>query len=411
MPELQDIMEQAGAGFIGFGDVASGGVPIVESFEHYELEYAAIRGRVGILHLPQRGVIQLTGADVKGFLHPLVTQDINGMVGGATKRSFQLNQKGRIVADLIVHHGDTSTWLETDVFDIPPLLELLESRLFAEDVIFENCSEQLVCFALHGPATLPLLEAVATGDEATHPQRMVNTPGTHHVLTIAGARVSCYRWDDCGVLGVRLFVPVEKAAEIYSVLLDAVGFDADAPDPVERPEAAATAAQQRRATLRGRPVGWLAYNTARIEAGSPLFHIDFGADSIPGETGLLDEAVSFTKGCYLGQEIVARMKSLGHPKRMLAGIRFEGDALPVAGTPLQEPATDGEPENSGKIIGAVTSSTVSPILGHVPIALAVMKWGKHRPDTPLVALAETTMAKGRVGPIGFMEPQTNTGAL
>lgn len=401
MNDLQPIMERAGAGFIAFG-TGDTAVPIVESFEQYELEYAAIRSRVGILHLPQRGVIQLTGADVKAFLHPLVTQDINAMTGGETRRAFQLNQKGRIIADLVVHHGDLSTWLETDVFDIPPLLELLESRLFAEDVGFENRSGQLTCFALHGPATLPLLEAVASGDGATDPARMINMPGTHHVLTIAGARVSCYRWDDCGVLGVRLFVPVEEAAEVYTRLLDAAGFDGEAPDPLEDTGAAAAAALKRRGTLRGRPIGWLAYNTARIEAGSPLFHIDFGTDSIPGETGLLDDAVSFTKGCYLGQEIVARMKSLGHPKRMLVGIRFEGAALPVAGTPVQQPAAEGEAENSGKVIGAVTSSTISPILGHLPIALGVMKWGKHRPDTPVVALAEQDMAKGVVGEAGFL---------
>ncbi len=148
--------------------------------------------------------------------------------------------------------------------------------------------------------------------------------------------MSAYRLDDTGAMGLHLFVPTDDAEMLYEKLLSAAGFD---PEADAEPDA--DYAQRRRETLRGRPIGWLAYNTARIEAGTPIFHVDFGHDSLPGETGLLDHAVSFNKGCYIGQEIVARMKNLGHPKRLLVGLKFPDQKLPVAGTQVPRPGRTG----------------------------------------------------------------------
>jgi len=112
---LNNLLTAAGADLIHYGpppEAEHPGVPIAETFGAYEAEYASIRQRVGIMHLPQTGLLDLRGSDAKDFLHRLVTQDINGLAGGASVRSFLLNNKGRIVADLWVHHGDENTWLE-----------------------------------------------------------------------------------------------------------------------------------------------------------------------------------------------------------------------------------------------------------------------------------------------------------
>jgi len=106
---------------------------LVATFGSYEAEYAVIRKGVGICHEPQRGLLQLVGADVKDFLHRMVTQDVNGMAGGASRRSLQVNVKGRIVADFVIHHGDVDTWIDTDATDLPQLEQLWDSRLFGED--------------------------------------------------------------------------------------------------------------------------------------------------------------------------------------------------------------------------------------------------------------------------------------
>lgn len=427
-----------GASFLPYGPTSQGasgeGVTLIaERYGPYEAEYAAIRQRVGIMHLPQRGLLRLTGMDRRDFLHRMMTQDISAMLGGSTKRSLQLNQKGRIVADVVVHHGDENTWLDTDAVDIAPLRELLEARLFSDDVQIEEVSDERTLLALQGPAAVALLHAVthhdakvkargtAAGDGQGDPtggdEPAISEAGTHHVVTLniegGPTKVTAYRWDDCGVLGLRLWVQRDHAAQVWDALLDQAGYDAAgeaSPD--------ADYAQRRRGSLRGRPVGWLAYNTARIEAGTVLFHIDLGPDSLPGETPLLDIAVSFTGGCYLGQEIVARMKNLGHPKRVLVGLRIEareqpadvdgegvpepstGERLPVAGSQVLSPGAT--PTRAGDVVGAVTSSTLSPLLGHEPIAFAVVKWGQHELNTRLRVVVEGELVDARVVGMDFL---------
>ncbi len=398
---LHDLQVKAGAEFIAYGP-AEGAVQVAEGFGQYEAEYAAIRQRVAIMHLPQRAILDFRGADRQDFLHRMLTQDINALKGGATVRAFQLNVKGRIMADLILHHGDENTWLEMDRFDLPEVQALYDSHLFADDVVMENWTDKYTALALHGPASLELLRKACSDD----PTAMAEMPGTHHVLTLAGVKVTVYRWDVCGVPGFGLWVPSDKAADIYQSLLQAAGYENDAPDPAVDPDAAAKFAQRRRDSLRGRPVGWSAFNTARIEAGSPIFHIDFGKDSIPAETGILDQAVSFTKGCYLGQEIVARMQSLGHPKRLLVGLRTESDHLPIAGTQVVEPAEPDNPDSDAttqNIIGGITSSAISPLLGQQPVVFAVMKWGHHTPGKPVLIPTEQDLAPATVQGLRFLE--------
>jgi len=394
---LRNYQEKIGADFMHFGPPpAEGGAEIVAGFGQYEAEYAAIRQRVGVLHMPQRGVLRFTGDDRAEFLHRMITRNVTGLAGGSTRRAFQLDDKGRVLADCMLHHGDADTWLETDVLDIDALHQLLDNRLFAEDVNIEKVSPQRTKLVLHGPAALALLREVA--DEAQRADNMAQMAGTHHVIALDGAPVSAYRLDDAGVMGLHLLVPTDDAARVYEALLSAAGFDAQAETSPD-----ADYAQQRRQGLRGRPVGWQAYNTARIEAGTPIFHVDFGHDSLPAETGVLDDAVDFDKGCYIGQEIVARIRNLGHPKRILAGLKFTGDALPMAGMEIVAPHAEGEEINpSAQVIGGITSSTLSPMLGQSPIALAVMKWGKHQPDTPVVAAVEGEFIEGRVHPLPFV---------
>ncbi len=393
---FEKLVNHTGANWMEFGP-SSGDqmIPIPSDFHAYETEYAAIRRRVGIMLLPQRGLLELRGADVRDLLHRMLTQDICTMTSGQSRRALQLTQKGRILCDLYVHFGDSATWLEADAFDLPALRSLLESRLFSEDVTIEDITRHQHQFALHGPAATDLLQKM-TRDNV---DLAANSPGTHHVFAIDQNNVTVTRRDLCGVLGFCLIVPSTGAASLYEHLLEAVGFEPDAmADPMTEPHATADLAERRRHTLRGRPVGWLAFNTARIEAGTTIFHVDYGTDSLPAEAGsdLLAETVSFTKGCYLGQEIVARMHNLGHPKRVLVGLHTDSNVLPVAGTailPLQQP---DPPSDNDAVIGAITSSTASPMLGDRPIAFATMKWGHHQEGTPVSFQAQGTRVQATV---------------
>ncbi len=370
------MQDAAGAEWMSYGDV-----PIVATFGEYEAEYAAIHRHVAILHRPQRGVLRLTGAqaDRLDLLHRMMTQDIRAMAGGASRRTLQLNDKGRIVADAMVHHGEADTWLELDACDVDGLRTLLEGRIFGEDIAMEDWSSKRTSVTLLGPGAWQ-----AAGVSALD-------AGTHHVLQLSGHLVTAYRRDLGRSPGLHLLIPTEGVAKVYQGLLDAVGYE-----PVEAPDA--DYAARRRVSLRGRPVGWLAYNTARVEAGEALFHVDFGPDSLPHEIGAaaFAEAVHLSKGCYLGQEIVARMQNLGHPRKVLVAVRFADDRMPVGGAQVFD-------EDRATAIGVVTSSAVSPLLGNVAIGLAVMKWGRHAPGTKLTAAAEGAMVAGQVV-AGFSSP-------
>ena len=127
----------------------------------------------------------------------------------------------------------------------------------------------------------------------------------------------------------------------------------------------------------------MAYNTARIEAGASIYHIDYGPDTLPHEAALIEQTVSFTKGCYPGQEIVARMENLGHPKRLLVGLHLDDARLPIAGAQVFDSSND-----DAQVVGAVTSSTVSPMRGGKAIGLAMVKWGLCQIGTELSVFAD-----------------------
>lgn len=363
MNPLHTLHEQTDATYLPYGP-ADTAVQVVDTFGFYELEYAAIRRRVGVLDEPQRGVVELRGADRLLVLHNMLTNEMKSLQPGHSRRAFLLNQKGRIVADLIVLHEADRTLLVLDMFQAVTVAGELDRLIFTEDVQVANLSESLHVIALHGPGSAAALAELAGMDE------LALQPGEHAAITLAGIGCTVYRRDETRSPGLHVLVPSDAVVTVYQQLLRTLNYD-----PKQEQDADVVAQR------RGRPIGWLAFNTARIEAGTPLFHIDFGTDSLPHETGVLDDAVSFTKGCYLGQEIVARMQHLGHPKRVVVGLRFTDDRMPVAGTPVRAAQDD-------TLIGAVTSSTVSPLLGNIAIAFAVMKWGSHEPGTTVRVPAE-----------------------
>jgi folate-binding protein YgfZ len=124
-----------------------------------------------------------------------------------------------------------------------------------------------------------------------------------------------------------------------------------------------------------------------------LFGIDFDDSVLPAETGQLQRAVSFTKGCYLGQEIVARMRSRGQVSRQIVGFKMDGQALPIAGAPIVD-------ENRNPI-GAVTSSTMSPVLSNSAIGLAMVKTPFGQVGSQLQIAAEGAYCRGVVVELPF----------
>lgn len=390
---LRTLHEQAEAEFAAWDEIE-----IVTTFGEPQAEYAAVRKSAGMIDLPQRGVLEVTGRDRFAFLNNLLTNqtysksDKAGIAAGQGVYAFLLNLKGRLVCDLNVLERGDRTWLEMDARYVARVAKLFDAYLFSEQVKTASRVADLHEVALHGPSAADLLSQVADRPiELTLPM----SSATH---TLLGVETFIWRDDEAGVPGLHLIVPTDRVAELWTGLLARFGNSADL---------------GKRAL---RPIGWAMFNTLRIEAGRPIFGIDFdgqpiesalpnkanrdaaadvGPGVLPAETGQFERAVSITKGCYLGQEIVARMHARQQVARQIVGIRLETDALPIAGEPIFD-----EQNNQ---IGGITSSTISPLLSNHAICLGLVKKPFMTPGSTVLVPAEGSMRKGLVVALPFME--------
>ena len=292
---------------------------------------------------------------------------------------------------------------DVDILAAARVVETLSSFVFAEDIELEEVSEKTHRFAVHGPAAARLVaeNSEPLADHAEAPGVADIADGRSTVVSIAGRAVLVDRRDQAGEIGLHLLCEVGDAEAVFDVLAQ------HARDEFGHHNDPATDAYKLRHG------GWAAFNVARIEAGTPLFRVDFSTTNLPSETGLLEERVSFTKGCYLGQEVVARMKSLGHPKQTLAGLRVEGieggdgvasrdevqARMPESGAavfPVDPEDGERTPADEAKPIGAVTSVTQSPMLGGATVAFAQLKWGHERAGNELWVRTPAGYGKARV---------------
>jgi folate-binding protein YgfZ len=348
---LHLLQEQNGAEFQPYGQEQ-----IVSTYGNLPAEYSAVHKGAAKMDMPHRGVLEIGGRDRLDFLNRLITNQTvdretkSPLAAGEGVYSYLLNGKGRIIADMNVLELGDRTWLEMDSRLVEAARSGLEKYVIADDVTLSSRLGTLHEIAMLGPKAagqLGIAELKPLGS-IRHGEGVV------------------FRDDVCGTSGYFLILP---AAAV---------------------EAAWTALPQR-------PVGWAAFNAARIEAGRPLMGIDFDETILPAETGPAQfaRAVSTTKGCYLGQEIVARMHARGIIARQLIGIRMEGDALPLAGAPVYDGA--------GNVVGGITSSTISPVLSGAAIGLGLAKKSAIAAGTELTIPAEGAMHKGKVVELPFLK--------
>jgi len=357
--------------YLPFGPADSEGAPtceVVAAFAEVELEYAAIRGGAALADCPQRGTLVVRGADRVDFVNRLVTQEVKKLADGSAVRAFLTNRKGRIDADLVVVRLPDAIVVDTLAHDVAALREALERMHFGEDVSFEARDASHARIALHGPKAEPALKALG-----------LLAGGGAWSAALGDARAEIWRTDELGAPGFELSVPRAHAASVWRSLV----------------------------TFGARPAGWFATNTARLEAGTPYFRIDFGPNNLPHESGVLESRVSFTKGCYPGQEVVARMHNLGKPKQRLVGLRIEADLLPVADAQVFALA---EGTSLGDQVGVVTSSGLAPMLGAVPVAFAMISSSAYAPGTRVLVNAEGEQAPATVCALRFLEEARDGGA-
>ena len=363
---LHDLHEQAEAEFQPY---AAG--EIVSTFGEPQAEYASLRKGVGLMDLPQRGFVELTGRDRLPFLNNLVSNQTfdkaakTGLAAGAGTYAFLLHAKtGRVIADLNVLELGDRTLLEVDGRLAAAVAAALERYRFAEQVTIVDRTGHLHEVALHGPHAATAVHELPS-----------LAPMGSAAIDLFGTPAVVWRDDPTGTPGHHLVLPAAAARVVWMNLIN----------------------------RHVRPVGWAAYNAARVEAGRPLFGVDFDDTALPAETGpLLDRAVSFTKGCYPGQEIVARMHARGQAAKKIVGIRTADGALPIAGSLLTDDA--------GHAVGGVTSSTVSPLLSNAAVAIATVRKSSAAAGTVLTVPAEGAERRAVVVDLPFVVPSATTPA-
>ncbi len=294
--------------------------------------YEALRTGAAWMDLSARGKIRVTGEDRARLLHAMTTNQIQEMKPGDGLYAYFLNAQGRILADAYIYNLGESFLLDTEPETAGKVLQHLDKYIIADDVTLEDQTAIWKAVGIEGPASAEALAALGLTAPA----------GDFHVATWDNGFTA--RTAATGPLGFRVFVPVAGRAGLIEKLA-AAGI----------PEADAEAAR-----------------TVRLENGRPRYGEDITERYLTQETQQL-HAVSFTKGCYLGQEIVERVRSRAQVHRHLMPLRIRSNQPPEPGAKLK---------SDGKDAAEITSAAYSPALGEV-VALAYVRTEYQAPKTEL----------------------------
>jgi len=305
-------------------------------------EHQAVRERAGAADLSARGLVRVTGADRAKYLHSILTNDILPLAPGQGCYAALLDVKGHLQADLRLFVLDDALLIDLDPALTETVVPALKRYIVIYKVTLDEISRDRLHVALWGPKAGDWLAALFGSPLPT-------LPDYHHVTwDWRGTPIQIIQWSETGEAGVHLLVPSTIGLAFWTALWE-----------------------QGRA-IGARPVGARALESLRIEAGVPRFGAELDGTRFPAEAGL-EQAVSYTKGCYLGQETTMRIKTQGSVNRKLVGLLLDGAALPPPGSPFFA---------EGQKVGTITSALDSPTLSR-KIALGYAQKGFFTPGTVL----------------------------
>ncbi|GIW08678.1 MAG: aminomethyltransferase [Dehalococcoidia bacterium] len=292
-------------------------------------EAIAVRRGAGLADRSDRGKIRLGGPDRVRFLQAIVSNDVAVVAPGRGIYGLGLNHKGQIAAEFPILPWGEGLLLTVEPEERAFVVGWLRRFKLRSKVEIVDVTETIGLLSLAGPEAPSRLEEwlgepISLGREEVAERVWTGVP-----LLIAGNR-------DLGEIGFDLYLPVERVGAAWDALLATGGV---------------------------RPIGRAAWEALRIEAGTPRYGPELNESTLPPEARLEERAISYSKGCYPGQEIVARIKNRGHVNRFLRGLVFEEGPVPAAGAALHA---------NGRQVGTVTSAAFSPTLGK-PIALAYVR--------------------------------------
>jgi folate-binding protein YgfZ len=318
---MRQLHESAGGGF----ETVNG----VDVVAHYSAgvsaEYEALRHSVGVLDLSFRSRVCLTGADRVRFLHGQVTNDVNRLKPGQGCYAALVNAKGKIESDFNIYCLENELLLDFEPGLAQRVAARFEKFIIADDVQTIDVSADYGLLSIQGPLSEVVLREF--GSSVTPP----TSPLTFTKFDVSDGESYCMNVSRAGSPGFDFFHPQSLVPECFEKLR--------------------SIAEKHR----GRLCGWQALEIARIEAAIPRFGQDMDETNLAPETGIAPRAISYTKGCYIGQEVISRIRAFGQVAKALRGLRLQdnGADLPARGDKIL--AADKE-------VGYITSITHSPAL-------------------------------------------------
>ena len=269
-------------------------------------EQRAMARSAAVVDRGTRGVITVTGPDRLGWLHLLLTQHVSELPADTGTEALVLDVNGRVLHHMVVAHSNDTVYLDTEPGAVPALLDYLQKMVFWSAVEVRDASAELAVLSVVGPQT-PAVLAAAGAPVPEQPHGVAPLP--------EGGLVRRMRWP--GTDAADLLVLRAELADWWDRLVDAGA----------------------------RPAGSMAFAALRVEAGRPRLGVDTDDRTIPHEAGWIDSAVHLEKGCYRGQETVARVANLGRPPRQLVLLHLDAgdERLPAAGRPGVPRRPSGRP--------------------------------------------------------------------
>jgi folate-binding protein YgfZ len=335
---LFETQKASGASFI-----ALFGWEIAETFTSLDQEYEALCKISGLLDCSQSGLIEVKGDDRVRFLHGMLTNDIRKLLPGNGCYAAFLTPQGRLVADMRVYSTEDSLLVMCDPSlreKVPPALR---KYIIGDRPELIDRSEDLAVLSIQGSSSARVLKELSP---AFSP---LDQSFDHREFEVLGLRVRVCRVNRILYDGYDLIVPVHHLAKLWNGILEYGGL------------------------IGIRPVGFKALNIHRVEAGIPWYAFDMDEKTLPLEAGLDKNAISLTKGCYIGQESVARITYRGQVHRKLAGLAIMGDNVAASGDKILKESQE---------VGWITSSVFSKSL-EKPIALGYLRQEVLEPGTAL----------------------------
>jgi folate-binding protein YgfZ len=312
------------------------GAEIIADYGDCPAEHNALRETAGVLDFSFRGRICLPGADRVRFLHGQITNEVKKLRAVEGCYAALTTAKGRMESDLNVFNLPDELLLDFEPGLMEKISQRLEKFIVADDVQIVDAAPHYGLLSVQGPKAAEVIGMIGLGNDAPKSERSIVKISDATLGDIYLAKMPRLSQS-----GFDIFVPNHSLGAVADKLI---------------------AAAKR---VGGRACGWTAFETVRIEAGIPRFGADMDETNLPMECGIESRAMSFNKGCYIGQEVLNRVHTIGHVTKELRGLRLADDlkTLPRKGDKLF---------HGDKEIGYVTSAVKSPAL-NANIALGYVR--------------------------------------